>query len=176
MKITLSQLGQIYPVSTKANREKYLPFINQFAEQYEINTLERTCAFLAQVGHESGQLRYVEEIASGRAYEGRKDLGNTFTGDGVKFKGRGLIQITGRANYTSLSKDFGIDFTSNPGLLKEPAYAVRSAFWFWKTKNLNRYATLKESDFQQMTRIINGGLNGYADRYNIWSRAKDVLK
>lgn len=142
MMLTDEQLKQIYPNSTKANRDKYLPFLNQYWDRFEVNTPDRQAAFLAQVGHESAELLYVEEIASGKAYEGRKDLGNTFVGDGVKFKGRGLIQITGRANYIAISKDLGIDFVANPTLLKEPEYAVLSAFWYWNKHKLNELADL----------------------------------
>lgn len=176
MNLTNNQLKKIYPYSTENNIDKYLPFLNKYFELYEVNTFERICAFLAQIGHESGQLRYVEELASGKTYEGRKDLGNKFKGDGTTFKGRGLIQITGRANYTAISKDLGIDFTANPELLSNSEYAVLSAFWYWRKHNLNKYCTLSESDFKILTRRINGGLNGYADRLNLWNKAKDILK
>lgn len=142
MKISDEQLNQIYPNSTKANRDKYLPYLNQYWEQFEVNTADRQAAFLAQVGHESAELFYVEEIASGKAYEGRKDLGNTNKGDGVRYKGRGLIQVTGRANYVAISKDLGVDFVTNPDLLKEPKYAVLSAFWYWNKHDLNKLADL----------------------------------
>ncbi|SHG13244.1 glycoside hydrolase family 19 protein [Dysgonomonas macrotermitis] len=175
MKITDNQLKLIYPLSTKENREKYLSYINQYLEEFEVNTPERVCAFLAQIGHESGQLRYVEEIASGSAYEGRKDLGNTCKGDGTRYKGRGLIQITGRANYQALSDAMKIDFVANPYLLKEPVYAVLCAFWYWKDRKLNRYATSGEKDFKTLTRRINGGLNGYQSRLILWNKAKEVL-
>lgn len=175
MRLTDEQLKYIYLESSPANRKKYLPYISHYAETYGVNDRIHFAGFLAQVGHESGQLRYVEEIASGRAYEGRKDLGNTFKGDGVRFKGRGLIQITGRANYASLSKDTGIDFVANPENLTNPDYAVMSAFWYWNRHNLNRYATEKEEDFKTLTRRINGGLNGYADRLKLWNRAKTIL-
>ena len=184
--LTDDQLKRIYPNSTKANRDKYLPWINRFAVTYDVDTYERLCAFLAQIGHESGQLRYVEEIASGAAYDtGKKaiSLGNTpeADGDGQKYKGRGLIQVTGRKNYDLFNKwvtgtPMGVDFVEEPELLKEPEYAVLSAFWYWDSNNLNRYATLKEEDFRKLTKSINGGYNGYADRVNIWNRAKDVLK
>ena len=100
MKITNDFLKQVMPQSTEANRQKYIEWLNNFMPKYGIDSDKEVAAFIAQIGHESGQLRYVEELASGSAYEGRKDLGNTQIGDGIKFKGRGLIQITGRANYT----------------------------------------------------------------------------
>lgn len=140
MELTNDQLKKIYPNSSQANRDKYLPYLNKYMGEYEINSSVRVAAFLAQIGHESAQLRYVEEIASGAAYEGRKDLGNTQKGDGVKYKGRGLIQITGRANYQEISKAFGIDFISNPELLSTPEYAVKSACWWWYNKKLNTLA------------------------------------
>ncbi len=179
--ITNDDLKRIYPNSTSSNRLKYLPYLNNFFIYYEVNTFERICAFLAQVGHESGELEYSEEIASGEAYEGRVKLGNTQKGDGKKYKGRGLIQVTGRANYTAFDKwvtdvPMGTDFVEQPELLKEPQYAVLSAFWYWDVNNLNRYCSLKEEDFKKLTKAINGGLNGYDDRYKLWQRAKEVLK
>jgi len=174
--ITSEQLSKIYTKARKSDIEKYLPYMNMNFEKYKINTYPYICAFLAQIGHESGQLRYNEEIASGVAYEGRKDLGNIVKGDGVRYKGRGLIQVTGRKNYTAISNDSGIDYLSNPALLKEPEHAVLSAFWYWDKNNLNRYATLHENDFKTLTRRINGGLNGYEDRKQLWNKAKAVLK
>ena len=171
--ITALQLSKIYPYAKKGNIDIYVPFLNTLCEKYEVNTPLRLSAFLAQVGHESGQFRYVKELASGQAYEGRKDLGNTEKGDGVRFKGRGLIQVTGRANYTAISKDLGIDFVKIPELLEVPEYAIQSAFWFWNRKNLNKWADIP--DFEKITRIINGGLNGYKDRLDIYERAKKIL-
>ena len=137
MKITNEFLKEVMPQSTEANRQKYLEWLNYFMPIYKIDSDKQVAAFIAQIGHESGQLRYSEELASGKAYEGRKDLGNTQQGDGVKFKGRGLIQITGRFNYTQLSKDLGEDFIKNPELLSTPKYAVQSACWFWNKNKLN---------------------------------------
>lgn len=179
--ITNNQLKQIYPFSTESNREKYLPYLNLFMSQYEIDTPKRIAAFLAQIGHESGQLFYTEEIASGQAYEGRRDLGNTQKGDGTKFKGRGLIQITGRANYERLTNEMqglpmGADFVEEPNLLKKPQYATQSACWWWHNRRLNELADIDtETNFRKITRIINGGYNGYTDRYKIWQRAKQIL-
>lgn len=173
MNITQEQLKKIYPFARTEKIDTFLPYINEYSDFYEVYDQLRMAAFLAQIGHESGQLRHTEEIASGLAYEGRKDLGNIEKGDGVKFKGRGLIQITGRSNYGILSKDFGIDFIESPEKLKEPEYAVRSAFWFWGKRNLNKYADIP--DFKKITRIINGGYNGLADREAIYERALRTL-
>lgn len=180
MTLTNEHLKKIYPNSTESNRLKYLNYIIYYATIYDINTIERMAAFLAQIGHESGQLLYVKELASGEAYEGRKSLGNTEKGDGKKYKGRGLIQVTGRANYMAFDKwvtnvPMGTDFVEQPELLTEPQYAVLSAFWYWDKHNLNKYADLSEDNFKKITKIINGGLNGYADRFNIWKRALNVL-
>lgn len=137
MILTNEDLKAMLPLSSEANRKKYIEWLNYFMLKYNIDTDKRIAAFIAQIGHESGQLRYVEELASGSAYEGRKDLGNTQKGDGKKFKGRGLIQITGRFNYALISKDLGEDFISNPELLSTPKYAVQSACWFWNKNKLN---------------------------------------
>lgn len=138
----------------------YLPFLEKYMIEYEINTKLRIAAFIAQLLHESGNFKYVKELASGDAYDTRTDLGNTpeKDGDGRKFKGRGLIQITGKFNYQALSKDFKIDLIKNPELLETPDLAVRSACWFWKGKKLNLLAD--KSDFKLITKRINGGLNG----------------
>lgn len=148
-------------------------WLNVYCTKYEIDTPLRLAAFLAQLCHESGRFRYVEEIASGRAYEGRKDLGNTQKGDGVRFKGRGLIQITGRANYTEMSKDLGIDFVSNPELVKEPEFAVMTACWFWDKRELNILAD--EERFRDITRKINGGYNGLEDREKLYAKCKRMF-
>lgn len=176
--ITAEQLKQIYPQATAANIEMYLPFLNSLLPQFGIDTPARVCTFLAQVGHESGQLRYNKEIwgptAAQKGYEGRKDLGNVIVGDGTKFKGRGLIQITGRANYSSFAQATGVDCINNPVLLEQPEYAVMTACWFWQKNNLNKYAD--SGDFKTLTKRINGGVNGWADRCEIWERAKKVLQ
>lgn len=174
MNITKEQLSKIYREAPMSRIEKFLGPLNQTMEEFEINTPQRIRMFLAQIGHESGQLRYVQEIASGSAYEGRKDLGNTHPGDGQKYKGRGLIQVTGRKNYRLLQEDLGIPVLDNPELLEESQNAARSAGWFWKRNNLNALCDLNL--FQKLTRRINGGLNGYADRYKLYQRAFDVIK
>jgi putative chitinase len=171
--ITEHELGLVYPTARLGAINKFLPYLNKYMEQYEVNTPQRIRMFLAQIGHESGCLRYVEELASGRAYEYRADLGNTEMGDGVRFKGRGLIQITGRYNYQMISRDFGVDFIHYPELLSEPSYAVRSAFWFWDKKKLNEVCDT--GDFRRLTRLINGGYNGMAHREEIYDLCKRYI-
>lgn len=138
MKVTNEFLKAVMPQSTEANRLKYIDYFNIYMPKFGIVTDDQIASFLANVGHESQQLLYAKEIASGKAYEGRKDLGNIYAGDGVRFKGRGLIQITGRANYTQISKDLGEDFVKNPELLETLKYAVMSACWFFKKNVIDK--------------------------------------
>ena len=134
-------------------------------------------AFSAQVGHESLDLTTFEEFASGEAYEGRcKSLGNCQTGDGVRFKGRGAIQVTGRTNYLKASEFIDTDFIKYPELLVLPSYGFKASVWFWVSNGLNQYCTGSQNDFFTLTTKINGGLNGIEDRLNKWTRAKNVLK
>lgn len=141
-----------------------------------INTPLRRAHFLAQLGHESGSFKYTEEIASGAAYEGRTNLGNTQTGDGVKFKGRGLIQLTGRTNYVNYGASIGQDLTVDGNWTKvatDPLLAVDAAGWFWETHGLN--AAADSDDVDKVTKIINGGYNGLDDRKAYLKRAKWFL-
>lgn len=172
--MTAAELLAIMPYA-KARISVFLPHLEAAMAEYQINTPDRQAAFFAQVGHESGQLRYVRELASGEAYEGRKDLGNTQKGDGVRFKGRGLVQITGRANYLACSLAlFGDDRLWHfPELLEDPAYACRSAAWFWHSRGLNELADA--GNFKRITKLINGGFNGMADRQALYDKAKEVL-
>jgi putative chitinase len=142
----------------------------------QINTSLRQAHFLAQLGHESGSLRYTAELANGTAYEGRTDLGNTQPGDGPRFKGRGLIQITGRANYTSYGNDRGKDYITglNPTLLAtDPNIAADCSGWFWATRHLNALAD--NDDLLTITERINGGTNGLDDRARRLKLAKCLL-
>jgi putative chitinase len=151
----------------------FLDPLNAAMSEFGIDTAIRQAAFLAQVGHESGQLLYVKELASGAAYEGRADLGNTQPGDGVRYKGRGLIQITGRANYTTCGFALELGLVEQPELLEESDNAARSAGWFWYNNQLNELAD--NDDFLSITRRINGGTNGLADRQVLYARAKKAL-
>lgn len=145
--------------------------------EYEINTKDRMAAFMAQILHESGMLRYTKEIwgpsAAQVRYEGRKDLGNTEPGDGKRFMGRGLIQTTGRNNYKNTGDALGIDLLSNPEMLETTILATRSAGWFWKNRGLNELAD--SGKFETITRRINGGINGLEDRERLFDIARRVF-
>ncbi|MFL1501165.1 glycoside hydrolase family 19 protein [Pseudomonas sp. O64] len=176
MPITEQQLLQILP-SAGRNAGVFVPALNVAMGKYGIVTRLRTAAFVAQVGHESGQFRWVREIwgpsAQQAGYEGRADLGNTMKGDGSKFRGRGLIQITGRTNYAACGEALCLDLINRPELLELPQNAAMSAAWFWSTRGLNTLADT--GDFMKITRRINGGINGLEDRLALWERAKKVL-
>lgn len=133
----------------------------------------RLAHFMAQLAHESGGFRYMEEIASGAAYEGRRDLGNIFPGDGKRYKGRGPIQLTGRNNYRDFGRALGIDFESHPEIVALPSIGLMVACRFWTDRKLNSLADA--DDIQGITRRINGGLNGLADRKGYVAKAKELL-
>ena len=171
--VTVGQLRAVMPNLSQAKAEQYLPHLNRAMAEANITTPQRKAAFLAQLAHESGQLRYMEEIASGAAYEGRRDLGNTQPGDGVRYKGRGPIQLTGRANYRAAGRALGIDLEGNPARAKDPDVAFRIAGWYWSSRNLNTYADA--GNFREVTRRINGGYNGLADREAYYRRALNVF-
>lgn len=156
--------------------ERYAEPLNRLTNRYDVQTPLRVAHLLAQLLHESVNFRYVEEIASGAAYEGRRDLGNTQPGDGVRFKGRGLIQITGRINYAALSRYYHVDYLTHPEWLCRPEDAVLSALWYWDTharKSLSYWADL--DDLLTITRYINGGTNGLASRQANLTRIKHVF-
>ena len=176
MSITKQQLLQILPSAGSA-AGVFVPVLNAAMGHYQIIGTKRVAAFIAQIGHESGQLKYVKEIwgptAAQAKYEGRKDLGNTVAGDGSKYRGRGLIQITGRANYMACGEALGLDLIKQPELLEKPQHACMSAAWFWATRGLNTLADAGQ--FDRITRRINGGQNGAADRQTLYARALKVL-
>ena len=172
--ITKEILKQIAPASKDKIITDLEKYFDKWLSRSSINTYLRVCHFIAQCAHESDQFKTLEEYASGAAYEGRKDLGNTRTGDGKRFKGRGIIQLTGRANYAEASNDLGVDLVNNPELAEDPEISVRTAIWFWEKRKLNQFAD--KDDVTTITRRINGGLNGFEDRKDKLARAKRVLK
>jgi len=142
-------------------------------ESYEINNYLRIAHFMAQVTHESAGFRTTQEFASGSAYEGRRDLGNTQKGDGKRYKGRGLIQLTGRANYKKYGKKIGLDLVNNPNLAKDPLTSLKIACEYWTSRNINKYAD--RDDLVKCTRLVNGGKNGLEDRRKYLKKAKKEL-
>jgi putative chitinase len=149
-------------------------------DRYEINTPARLASFLAQIAHESDELRYVKELwgptqAQGR-YEYRKDLGNDQSGDGFRFRGRGLIQITGRRNYLTCGVALDLPLTEQPELLELRENAALSAAWWWQAHGCNELADAGDETAQaRITRVINGGMNGWDKRKGYWDTAKKEL-
>lgn len=172
MMLTLSDLKEVAPRG-KINILQQVVEHQDLFEKYDVNTVRRLRYFLAQLAHESAGFRAVEEYASGRAYEGRRDLGNIKKGDGVRYKGRGLIQLTGRYNYRIYGEKLGVDLEANPELAAEFPYALEIALLYWKDKGLNRLAD--QGRFKTITRRINGGLNGYRDRLNYLAKFKKII-
>lgn len=179
--ITREQLLAIMP-HARHRADVWLGPLNAAMTEFGIDTQRRVAAFLAQVAHESSELRYVKEIASGADYDtGRlaARLGNTpvADGDGQRYKGRGLLQITGKFNYRQASIALFNDTTTlleHPDLLETPELAARSAAWFWWSNGLNTVADCPNS-FQAITRRINGGLNGYAERIAYFDTATRAI-
>lgn len=171
--ITIDDLRAICPLAREDRLQLFVTPLNAAMQEFDINTPEREAMFIAQVAHESGGFHYVKELASGANYEGREDLGNTEQGDGIRYKGRGLIQITGRANYITCADALAIDCIEQPEILERPDLAARSAAWFWQTRGLNELAD--KGDFLRITKRINGGTNGYADRQAYLARAQQVI-
>lgn len=175
MELALSQLTSVFTTLPEATYRSYLPHLNAAMDEFGINSPIRITHFLGQLGHESVGLLYMEEIADGSAYEGRVDLGNVYPGDGTRYKGRGPIQLTGRANYAAASGALGLDLEGNPARAAEPDVAFRIAGWYWSSRSLNALADLGDAGFDEITRRVNGGFNGYEDRLAYYTRAKEVL-
>ena len=176
MPITVQQLLLTLPNASQV-AGIFVSVLNTAMSHYQIVGTKRVAAFIAQIGHESGQLKYVREIwgptKAQAKYEGRADLGNTVAGDGSKYRGRGLIQITGRANYAECGEALGLDLINHPELLEKPQHACMSAAWFWASRGLN--PLVDAGKFDTITRRINGGQNGATDRQELYARALKVL-
>lgn len=209
-------LKQLFPKSTEENRAKYAMPLRMAMIRYNIDNPNRVRAFLAQIGHESGQLSAVVENLNYSAkvlrsvfgkyfktdaeaekyarkpeaianvvYANRLGNGDTKSGDGWRYRGRGLIQITGKSNYNEASQKMyalplGVDFVDEPELLATPEYAAQSAAWWWENAGLNAIADglggANDTEvFKQITKRVNGGYNGLDDRLAIYERAKTVI-
>lgn len=172
-------LRYVCPNLSKMQAQNLSWFLGDAMAKQGITTKARAAMFIAQCAHESGGFHYVEEIASGDAYEWRKDLGNTRKGDGRKYKGRGYIQITGRANYYRMSKILGENFIKYPQSLTSMKFASLSAAVWWRSAGCNTLCTAIKDPHRrllQVTKRINGGLNGLQDRKNYFSRARRVQR
>jgi putative chitinase len=179
--LNATQLQQIMPRLPASKLAQLLPHLGSAMSEYGINSAARASAFLAQLAHESGEFRWMEEIwgptTAQRRYEPvselAKRLGNSQPGDGYRFKGRGPIQLTGRANYQRFGKLLGIDLVAQPELAAKPEVAFRIAALYWSSRGLNELAD--REDFREITRRINGGFNGLADRIKYFDRARAAL-
>jgi putative chitinase len=149
------------------------PALQPTLDKYDINTRLRIAHFLAQTCHESAGFQTTEEFASGEAYEGRKDLGNAKRGDGTRYKGRGLLQLTGRANYRDFGAALHLDLEQNPTMASEPALSLLIACEYWKRRKIN--PDCDHDDIITITKKINGGLNGLGDRRTYTAKAKAAL-
>lgn len=171
--LTKEQIKQIAPNSKDEIIGPLVGYLNLHMPKYEVNTYLRVCHFLAQAAHESAGFRTLEEYASGSAYEGRKDLGNVNKGDGVRYKGRGIFQLTGRANYAAMSKTLGKDLENNPSWAALPEISALTALEYWKSRGLSAFAD--KDDVTTITKRINGGLNGFDDRKRYLAKCKQII-
>ncbi len=184
MQLTSEQLHLMIPRATDRNIAKFISPLNSAMKEFSINTPLRVAAFIAQIAHESGSLHYVEEIHDGSNYEYRNDLGNldfqalqiahaNYSTTGKWYKGRGLIQVTGFANFKACATALNIDCMKVPSLLSLPINAARSAAWFFDTHNCNSLADV--GLFDKISRVINGGTNGRTERRENYIRCRKVL-
>ena len=182
--LTTEQLQRIMPGLPAAKGAQFFPFLTAAIAEFGIDAPARTAAFLAQLAHESGQFRFMQEIWGPTPAQQRYEptttlsttLGNTEAGDGRRFKGRGPIQITGRANYRRFGDLLGLNLVDNPDSAALPDVAFRVAALFWSKKGLNELADrVTPEAFKEITRRINGGFNGLAERERFYEAAKSAL-
>lgn len=179
MEITKEQLLAVMP-NAADKVDKYLVWFNYYAEKYHINTKLRWIHFLSQIAHESGELKYTHELGKEsyfKKYEtGRlaKMLGNTKKGDGAMYKGRGFIQLTGRANYTQFAIASGVDVVNHPDQVEIAQLCVQVSMWYWDTHGCNEVAD--QDDLIKVTKKVNGGTNGLSNRQLYYQRAKIAIK
>ena len=180
MQITRQQLMRAVPDLYFKRVDEFVASFNMWAIPFGIDNNRRIVHYLAQVFHESGALRYVEELASGAAYENRKDLGNIKPGDGKRFKGRGYIQLTGRANYEKFNAHdlCTADVVANPAAVAEFPLNQIASMWFWQRNGLNELADqddggmIGEEIVTRITKKVNGGQNGLGQRKFYYRRFK----
>lgn len=197
------QLKDCLPEASDQAIANFTQAIDDTLQEFDISTPQRIAAFLAQVGHESGSLKFIKEnlnysaqgltktfpkyftpelanqyqrnpeAIANRVYANRMGNGPEESGDGWAFRGRGLIQVTGRTNYQACGDFLGVDLISDPSYLESPEGAARSAGWYWTSRNLNALADV--GDMKQITKKINGGFIGLEDRMKHYQHALEVL-
>ncbi len=167
------ELARIVPQMPGDKIAQFVAPLNDAMVRGGIDTPVRQAAFIAQLAVESDSFRTFEEYASGRAYEGRSDLGNTQPGDGERYKGRGAIQVTGRHNYEEVSRFTGIDFVAHPELVAAPENAFTTAVWYWTSRNLNNVAD--GPGIVRVSELVNGGHHALAQRMDNFARGLAVL-
>ncbi len=176
MRLTLEEYKKLFP-RCKEPDELY-KYMSAAMKKYDITKTDfREAFFLGQMAHESMGFKYMYELGSKgyfRKYEWRKSLGNTQKGDGYRYRGRGIIQLTGRYNYTDMTRKLGIDLVGNPDLAMGPRVASLVATQYWDDRNLNKYADA--GNFKPITRLINGGYNGYRDRVRWANKIHRIIK
>ncbi|MFC4604138.1 glycoside hydrolase family 19 protein [Rhodococcus kronopolitis] len=171
--VTPDELARIVPGMPAEKIAAYVEPLNAAMARGGIDNPVRQAAFIAQLAVESDGFRTFEEYASGRAYEGRADLGNIQAGDGERYKGRGAIQITGRHNYEQVSQYTGVDFVAQPELLQAPENAFTTAAWYWTSRNLNQVADT--AGIVRVSELVNGGHHALERRVQDFQRGLDVL-
>lgn len=172
-KITKEMLKKIAPYAKDHILTALVDPLNEHLPKYGLNNKTRVKHFLAQAAHETAGFKTLEEYATGAAYEGRKDLGNTQKGDGKRYKGRGIFQLTGRANYKTFGKKIGKDLENNPMLAGDAETSVLIALEYWNNRKLTPLAD--KEDITNITKKINGGLNGFDDRKKYLAKAEKIL-
>lgn len=202
--VTLEQLQQLFPLTKKTTLALYVDPLNFFMEEGEITTRDRICAFLSQVGVESGGLSVVKEnlnysaqgllltfkkyfptkeiaqqyeripeMIANRVYSNRMGNGPESSGDGWKYRGRGLIQVTGKNNYMQFANDRGLELQEAIDYLETPDGACESAVWYWSSRNINSAAD--EKDIVRVTKLVNGGLHGFDQRMAYYQTALTIF-
>jgi len=171
--ITTTLLQKLAPAGNVTIFSGLTQYLDTNFQKYQINNHLRISHFLGQSSEESDGFKTLTEYASGQEYEGRKDLGNVNPGDGVRYKGRGIFQLTGRANYRQMGTKIGVDLENNPGLAATPEISVLTACEFWNTKGLSVYAD--RDDVNTITLRINGGTNGLINRIHYTTLAKSLV-
>jgi predicted chitinase len=179
LSVTTNLLLQLCPKASPTIVKQLPDALNKWLPHFQINTPLRIAHFLAQAAHESDHFKTTVEYASGKAYEGRKDLGNTVPGYGVRYKGRGIFQLTGYANYAAYGAKLrklglNIDLVANPERAAEVEISVLVACLFWEAKGLNSWAD--RDDVEMITKRINGGKNGLAERTRLLAKAKTIVQ